>query len=262
MTKRFFRQLMTDKVRYLLISGQATVLYGASTFSEDLDIWLDHEQNNVRRFLSALRKLRARYYKLTPPMTPACLRKGHGFHFVLTGRREADWYLDVMGRPPRVPGFVTAARRAVSMQTDWGLVPVLGLTDLVEIKKTQRLEDYAVISRLTLIALKTAILKPSRRNAVWAVRNVFSLAVLGEMIRSNPWVVKHMNCETGAIKTFARCVTQGRAVDSDLEQRVEIELLKRMLACQAADRQYWRGIIAALKDMRAQGSLMTEGKLV
>lgn len=91
MTKRFFRQLMTDKVRYLLISGQATVLYGASTFSEDVDIWLDHEQNNVRRFLSALRKLRARYYKLTPPMTPACLRKGHGFHFVLTGRREADW---------------------------------------------------------------------------------------------------------------------------------------------------------------------------
>lgn len=51
-------------------------------------------------------------------------------------------------------------------------------------------------------------------------------------------------------------------MDSDLEQRVEIELLKRMLACQAADRQYWREIIAELKDMRAQGALMTEGTLV
>jgi len=35
MTKKFFHNLNSLKVSYILISGQATVLYGAATFSED-----------------------------------------------------------------------------------------------------------------------------------------------------------------------------------------------------------------------------------
>src|SRR5450631_2238944 len=100
MIANFFQSLEQNGVEYLLISGQAAVLYGAATFSEDIDLWIHPAERNRGRFLAALRDCRARYYKLTPPFTIENLQRGHGFHFVLPGGAE-DFFLDVMGRPPR-----------------------------------------------------------------------------------------------------------------------------------------------------------------
>ena len=50
MIANFFQSLDRNRVEYLLISGQATVLYGAATFSEDIDLWVnptETNQNNV-----------------------------------------------------------------------------------------------------------------------------------------------------------------------------------------------------------------------
>ena len=46
MTKNFFHALNRAYVKYLRISGQATVLYGAATFSEDIDLWICPEEKN------------------------------------------------------------------------------------------------------------------------------------------------------------------------------------------------------------------------
>jgi len=56
-------------VEYLLISGQAAVLYGAATFSGDVDIWVNPTPTNLTAFLAALTSQGARYYKLTPALT-------------------------------------------------------------------------------------------------------------------------------------------------------------------------------------------------
>jgi hypothetical protein len=45
-------------------------------------------------------------------------RRGYGFHFRVPSK-NAEWYLDVMGKPPRVGGFSAAARRAVRFDTAW-----------------------------------------------------------------------------------------------------------------------------------------------
>ena len=259
MTRNFFRQLKAAKVRYLLISGQATVLYGAATFSEDLDIWLYPQNANVQRFVKALRTLHARYYKLTPPLTTTCLRKGHGFHFTLPAEDGADWYLDVMGVPPRSPAFNVAWRRSIRMETPWGMVPVVGVPDLVELKKTQRLEDYAVISRLVVAMINRSGLKPSRRLARWAVQNIFSPALLTELIRQQTWVTTCPGRSLAGIRAFGSTIMKGEKPGLGLEQRVEREMLARMAKYQAADRRYWRRIIAELKRLRAQGRLMPEG---
>lgn len=95
MIANFFRSLDRHGVQYLLISGQATVLYGAATFSEDIDLWLHPTGDNCSRFLNSLRDCGARYYKLTPPLTVENLARGHGFHFVLPGRGEPDAFLDI-----------------------------------------------------------------------------------------------------------------------------------------------------------------------
>lgn len=259
MTRNFFRQLKADKVRYLLISGQATVLYGAATFSEDLDIWLYPQGANLQRFIKALRKLHARYYKLTPPLTLPYLRKGHGFHFTLPTKGGTDWYLDVMGIPPRSPTFNVAWRRSVRMKTPWGMVPVVSVPDLVELKKTQRLEDYAVISRLVVAMMNRSGLKPNRRLARWAVQNIFSPALLNELIQQQPWVAAIAGRGMAGIRTFGSKIVKGEKPGQILERRIEREMMQRMTACQAADRRYWRRIIAELKSLRAQGRLMSEG---
>ncbi len=46
MIASFFQRLEQCGVRYLLISGQATILYGAATFSEDVDIWVARQEQH------------------------------------------------------------------------------------------------------------------------------------------------------------------------------------------------------------------------
>lgn len=36
------------------------------------------------------------------------------------------------------------------METEWGTIPTIGIELLIELKKTQRLEDYPIISKLAV----------------------------------------------------------------------------------------------------------------
>ncbi len=148
MTESFFQSLERNRVAYLLISGQAAVLYGAAAFSEDIDLWIRPTQPNAEALLAALREVGARYYKLTPPLTERNLRRGHGFHFRVPD--DPDIFLDVMGAPPRVSDFESAQAGSRTMETSWGRIPVVGICDLVALKSTQRLGDYPVIGQLVL----------------------------------------------------------------------------------------------------------------
>ena len=55
MIESFFQSLNAQRLDYLLISGQATVLYGAATFSEDIDLWLHPTSEHCSGFLATLR---------------------------------------------------------------------------------------------------------------------------------------------------------------------------------------------------------------
>lgn len=144
--RNLFRAFRREGVRYLLIGGQATLLYGATDQTQDTDLWIDPTAENLDAMIRALAKLGAAVYKLTPPLTVRNLRRGHGFHF-----RIGRTYLDVMGRPPDAPPFAAARRRAVRMKTVWGTILVASIEDLVETKKTNRFVDYDVITRLVRI---------------------------------------------------------------------------------------------------------------
>jgi hypothetical protein len=149
MIRKFFHTLEKSGVQHMLISGQATVLYGAATFSEDIDLWVSPEWKNWRKFIQDLQKLGAGIYKATPPLKPEFIKKGHGFHFKFpTVGKEPVWFLDVMGVIPRVATFKGVWGNVEFYRTEWGTIPVIGLRDLVEVKKTRRLEDYPIISNL------------------------------------------------------------------------------------------------------------------
>ena len=259
MTASFFQNLDRHGVDYLLISGQATVLYGAATFSEDIDLWIDPSPENLERFIATLRERNARFYKLTPQFTVENLHRGHGFHFLL-GHGGDDIFLDVMGVPPRVGAFAEERKGGRWMDTEWGPVHTIGLKSLVELKKTQRLEDYPIISRLALGWLSQPECLGAKADFLWAIQNIFTLPELATLFQENTSAVELISAEiSDLIKQFARQAMASEAVAESIAQQVTSDMQQHIAALQQADRVYWREIIADLKRLRATGMLISEG---
>jgi hypothetical protein len=263
MIASFFQSLKAHQVEYLLISGQAAVLHGAATFSEDIDLWIQPALANAENFLRALHAQHAKYYKLTPPWELSCLRRGHGFHFVLADDGGEEVFLDVMGIPPRVPSFHRAAGSASWLEADWGLIHTIGIPELVELKKTQRIEDYPIISNLVLQYLRQANVPASPESWLWAVNNLFTLSALTAFFEQHPQAVASVRGKVpGAVIDFGRKVLAQGQPDSEDEEAVQQWMQQRMSGFQKADREYWRPIIQELRSLRNDAKLMKEGDTV
>ena len=229
--RNLFRSFERFEVDYLLISGQASILYGAATFSEDVDLWLRPARDNVRRFVKALAGCQTRIHKLTPPLEMRYLEAGHGFHFVVPSR-PLPTYLDVMGMPPRVNGFAPARRRARIMETEWGRIPVVSIEDLVALKLTRRLSDYEVVSNLVQLRLKEEA-RPSPSLLRWAARYSFRAEDRAAILRALGQSPSVPGCRKAILAEIARL--------------------------QARDARYWRVRIAELRRLRRTGALLVQG---
>lgn len=278
MIANFFQSLERERVQYLLISGQAAVLYGAAVFSEDIDLWVEPSEANLRAFTDTLHSLGACYYKLTPPLRSEFAQRGHGFHFILPG--EELNYLDVMGVPPRVGTFDSASARASRMETDWGTLAVIGIPDLIELKKTQRLEDYPVIGRLTLEFVRKPevwsrqfdqwfarsgldagahdnVRLRGRQLLDWALEHVFTLESFSELL-AEPGLA--WSAYDGRFAEEARSWRAELSSPAGLSERTGREVTERMqrrvAELQAQDREYWKPVIRELKHLREKGRLV------
>lgn len=265
MTASFFRQLEQHQVDWLLVSGQASILYGAATFSEDIDLWVEPSAENLERCTRALRAAGARYYKLTPPFTAEFAARHHGFHFTLPDETEGvDAFLDVMGCPPRVGDFAAARTRARVFDTAWGALRTVGIVDLVELKKTQRPRDYPVISRLAVALVQELGDAASSEELRWAFDNVFTLSEfcrLAELVpnASARWGTRA--AEPLLVEALAELANGGR-LSAAREDELEEWFDARMAPLRRADRHFWRPIIDELRELRSAGRLMPEAELV
>ncbi|MGH9321415.1 MAG: hypothetical protein ACRD21_14065 [Vicinamibacteria bacterium] len=253
--KSLFRALENEGVRYLLISGQACVLYGASQFTEDIDLWVQPTASNLSSFLRALSHVRAVVYKLTPPITLKYLRRGHGFHF----RIGTDVYLDMMGVPPRVEGFLPAFARSRRFETDWGTLRVSAPEDLVLLKRTNRPGDYEAISNL--VRGRLADDKESVSILKWALRNTFDIADLVEFALRGGGKLKRWPA-----RPAVQALLPVAAAASRLPER-RIQRAAKLLAIEMGDvqdkgRRYWRPIISDLGRLQKKRELIPEGTRV
>ena len=246
MIANFFQSLSDRGVEYLLISGQATVLYGAATFSEDIDLWINPTSENRDRF-SAVENL----------------SRGHGFHFVLPGVKDSEVFLDVMGSPPRVGSFAASLATARWMETEWGAIRTIGLQPLVELKKTQRLEDYPIISKLSLAWFDQPECSKTPGDVRWALQNIFTLPELRIFFAEHAEAVDlSVENSNPVVTELGRQLRSGEDVSESVERQVNEWVQQRIADLQQADRRYWREIIAKLKGLRATGKLAPEGSAV
>jgi hypothetical protein len=188
---------------------------------------------------------------------------GHGFHFILPGGDAGEIYLDVMGSPPRAGSFAAALATSRQMETEWGVIRTIGIKPLVELKKTQRLEDYPIISKLALAWFDQPELAPAAADFHWALQNIFTLPELAMFFHEHPGAVEIATGPSGdETGEFGRQLLAGGEVAESVERRVGEIFQARIAELQLRDRQYWREIIRKLKELRANEKLMPEGERV
>jgi len=266
MIKRFFHNLNSLRVAYILISGQATVLYGAATFSEDVDLWVEPKSDNWNKFLKVLKNMNAKVYKLTLPVSMELIKKGHGYHFQIPSKDEKSgfWFLDVMGLVPRVGSFKNCLKNVNNKKTDWGKLPVIGIRDLVELKKTRRLEDYPVISNLVRIEYENlyCLKKIKNNDWKWILKNSFNIEdILYYLNSHNTAKTVSANISRKCLPFCLKAVANPKKFEEYMrkasnEIALEIERLRQL------DRKYWNSVINELKSLNQDNQLLPSGNKV
>jgi len=245
-----------------LISGQATVLYGAATFSEDIDIWVEPKVENWNKFLNLINNIGAKIYKLTPPVSMELIKKGHGYHFQIPSKDKNPplWFLDIMGVVPRIGDFKCSFKDVKYQKTDWGKLPVMGIRDLVEIKKTRRLDDYTVISNLVRIEYESLSSRRINTNDwKWILTNSFEIEDLLYYLNSHNSAKSISAALSRACLSF--CI---KTIVNQKEKEKYIELASKEIALEIEDlrmqdRKYWEPVIDELKKMKEKNQLLALG---
>jgi predicted nucleotidyltransferase len=130
--------LNRGKAKYLVIGGVACILHGYARATDDLDILIERTESNATRVLKVLGTL------------------GYGFAREWTAAELLKRPITVIGDDPRVDIFTVAWKvkyeQAVSnggtVDVDGVKIPLIGVDDLIETKRTGRLQDAADIEVL------------------------------------------------------------------------------------------------------------------
>ncbi len=140
--------LRAHKVKFLLMGGQACIIYGAAEFSRDIDLAIMVSNCNIEALQAALSEFRA-VPRYVPALSASVLRRGHACHFGCRAPGVEGLRIDVMGKMRGVRSFSRLwLRREEFNLGGAGRIPVMSLQDLVAAKKTQRDKDWPMIRRL------------------------------------------------------------------------------------------------------------------
>jgi hypothetical protein len=140
--------MRAQRVRALLMGGQACVFYGAAEFSRDTDFAIVADAANLARLREALAELQAEPIAV-PPFELKYLRRGHAIHFRCQHPDASRMRVDVMSKMRGVDSFPNLWKRRTTLELpDGEKCDLLSLPDLVQAKKTQRDKDWPMIRRL------------------------------------------------------------------------------------------------------------------
>src|SRR5437763_3073069 len=124
--------------KYLVIGGVACILHGYARTTEDVDILIERTETNAGRVLKAL------------------ARVGYGFAAEWAAAEILKRPITVIGDDPAVDVFTVAwkvkyeqaAARSEVVDVEGVSIPLIALDDLIETKRTGRLQDAADIEVL------------------------------------------------------------------------------------------------------------------
>ncbi|MBL8798010.1 MAG: hypothetical protein JNM56_29200 [Planctomycetia bacterium] len=232
--------LQMRQVQYLLMGGQACVLYGAAEFSRDTDIALLAEPGNLDCLRQALEDLQAECIAV-PPFQLEYLQRGHAVHFRCRQSDAAGMRLDVLAKMRGVAPFAELWEGRLTVEVEPGvMVEVLSLPDLVQAKKTQRDKHWPMIRRLLEAHYARCRDEPNSERINFWLREMRTEALLLELAERYPVELAGL-CSIRPLLALA-----SGAQLSELTIALQAEEQRE----RAADRQYWQPLRVELEQLR------------
>ena len=234
--------LSSRNVRYLLMGGQACVLYGGAEFSRDTDIVVLADANNLNQLQIALADLQAECIAV-PPLSRDYLLRGHAVHFRCWHPDAARMRVDVMAVMREVEPFENLWARRMTLEHSSGVdIEVLSLPDLVAAKKTQRDKDWPMIRRLIEADFQTHQASPTIEQVnFWLTQSRTPSMLLELALRYSLELQQHL-VRRPLLAAAAAGDEQALREALDDEERRERD----------ADRAYWQPLRAELEELRRQ----------
>ena len=232
--------MRAQRVRALLMGGQACVFYGAAEFSRDTDFAILADAANLARLRKALAELQAEPIAV-PPFALKHLRRGHAVHFRCQHPEALRMRVDVMSKMRCVDTFSKLWKRRTTLQIPGGeKCDLLSLPDLVQAKKTQRDKDWPMIRRLVEAHFFTHQNNSSLAQKKFWLRELRTPELLIQVARANA--------------TLSRRLTSSRpllahALKGDTTA-LERGLIAEEFAEREADRKYWLPLRRELESLR------------
>ncbi len=153
-------------------------------------------------------------------------------------------------------------RRARIEETDWGNLPVVAEEDLVLLKRTNRPQDYAIISRLAMLRL-ARVEKPSRSLVKWVAANAFRAEDLAELVNRFGGLLRDDDgAAPKATKKLLALQRKGIPIEESSIAVAERELFRSIEGLMEAGRNYWIPRIHDLRKLRNSGRLWPDGASV
>ncbi|OGS33757.1 MAG: hypothetical protein A2293_14495 [Elusimicrobia bacterium RIFOXYB2_FULL_49_7] len=142
-----YHALLKHRVRFLLMGGQACIFYGASEFTRDSDFCVFCDQNNLLALQNALASLQAEN-TFFPLLEEKYLLRGHACHFICRKEGLTNFRIDIMAKMRNCPDFEVLWQDRNNFFFEGMTIPVMGVSHLVQAKKTQRDKDWPMVRRL------------------------------------------------------------------------------------------------------------------
>lgn len=232
--------LTTRRVRFLLMGGQACVLYGGTEFSRDTDIVLVPDPANLTALKLALEDLQAEVIAV-PPFDEDYLRRGFALHFRCSHPDAKGMRVDVMSVLRGVAPFEELWTRRTTAALDCGgTVDLLGLTDLIQAKKTQRDKDWPMIRRLVEAHFDAHHSSPTDERVRFWLREARTPSILQAVAQQYPALLAEAEPQRLLLAGVGGATVE--AIEHALQDEERLE--------RDADRRYWAPLIKELEQLR------------
>ena len=137
---KVFQALNRDKVRYLVIGGVATILYGNPRFTKDLDLWVDPAENNLKTLVHTFQSLKfiprnpVKAEEFISSETRARWKKEKGMlAFTFINPKNPFENIDLLFEGPA--SFARAYQKKKVFYSKRVPVPTISRADLIEMKR-------------------------------------------------------------------------------------------------------------------------------
>lgn len=148
--EEIIERLISHNVKFILIGGYAAIVHGSTTVTNDLDILIPFEKNNLEKLLIAFKEIHPKHQENKLPLTKTAEELSHFKNLYLSTDIGP---IDILGQIPGLGDYDKLLQHVIEIQLFDKKCLVLDLETLIESKRIMgRVKDKNAAIELKAIA--------------------------------------------------------------------------------------------------------------